>query len=64
MAFTVLRPGEYRVGADPDSQTSTITVRVGDGEVTGGGQTFPVHARERVLGYLLSTTAPAASSAR
>ena len=49
MAFTVLRPGEYRVGADPDSQTSTITVRVGDGEVTGGGQTFPVHAREQAV---------------
>ena len=49
MAFTVLRPGEYRVGADPDSQTTTITVRAGDGEVTGGGQTFPVHAREQAI---------------
>src|SRR6266478_6266354 len=49
MAFTVLRPGEYRIGADPNSQTSTITVRVVDGEVTGGGQTFPVHAREQAI---------------
>ncbi|HXJ40456.1 MAG TPA: hypothetical protein VNH18_14335, partial [Bryobacteraceae bacterium] len=49
MAFTMLRPGEYRVAADPDAQTSTITVRVGDGEVTGGGQTFPVHAREQAI---------------
>src|SRR6266478_3053611 len=49
MAFTVLGPGEYRIGADPNSQTSTITVRVGDGEVTGGGQTFPVHAREQAI---------------
>ena len=38
MAFTVLRPGEYRIDADPDSQTTTVTVRDGDGEVTGGGR--------------------------
>ena len=44
LAFTVLRPGEYRIGADPDRQTTTVTVRDGDGEVTGGGQTFPVRA--------------------
>ena len=49
MAFTMLRPGEYRVGADPNAQTSTITVRVGDGEVTGGGQTFPVHAGQQAI---------------
>ena len=49
MAFTVLRSGEYRVAANPDAQTSTITVRAGDGEVTGGGETFPVHAREQAV---------------
>ena len=49
MAFTMLRPGEYRVGADPNAQTSTITVRAGDGEVTGGGQTFPVHAGQQAI---------------
>ncbi len=49
MAFTVLRPGDYRVGADPNAQTTTITVRVGDGEVTGGGQTFPVHAGQQAI---------------
>jgi hypothetical protein len=53
MAFTALRPGEYRIGADPDSQTTTVTVRGGDGEVTGGGQTFPVRAGQQaiVMGY-------------
>ncbi len=49
LAFTVLRPGEYRIGADPDSQTTTVTVRDGDGEVTGGGRTFPVHARQQAI---------------
>ena len=49
LAFTVLRPGEYRIGASPDSQTTTVTVRDGDGEVTGGGQAFPVHARQQAI---------------
>jgi len=49
MAFTVLRPGEYRIGADPDSQTTTVTVRGGEGEVTGGGRTFPVHAGQQAI---------------
>ena len=49
MAFTVLRPGDYRIDADPDSQTTMVTVRGGDGEVTGGGRTFPVHAGQRAI---------------
>jgi hypothetical protein len=49
LAFTLLRPGEYRIGADPNAQTTTITVRDGDGEVTGGGQTFPIHAHEQAI---------------
>lgn len=49
MAFTVLRPGEYRIDADPTAQTTTITVRDGDGEVTGGGQTFEVHAHQQAI---------------
>ncbi len=36
VAFTMLRPGDYRIDANPDSQTTTITVRDGEGEVTGG----------------------------
>src|SRR5579864_4962801 len=49
LAFTLLRPGKYRIGADPNAQTTTITVREGDGQVTGGGQTFPIHAREQAI---------------
>ncbi len=49
LAFNVLRPGEYRIDTNPDSQTTTITVRDGEGDVTGGGQTFPVAARQQVV---------------
>jgi hypothetical protein len=44
LAFSLLRPGEYRIDANPDNETTTITVRGGEGEVTGGGQAFPVHS--------------------
>ena len=49
LAFTMVRPGEYRIDANPDSQTTVVTVRDGEGEVTGGGQAFPVYARQRVV---------------
>ena len=49
VAFTVVRPGEYRIDANPDSQSTVITVRDGEGEVTGGGDTFPVYARQQVV---------------
>jgi hypothetical protein len=49
VAFTLVRPGEYRIDANPDSQSTIITVRDGEGEVTGGGDTFPVYARQRVV---------------
>ena len=48
LAFTLDRPGEYRIDVNPDSQTTAITVRDGQGEVTGGGQAFPVYTRQRV----------------
>ena len=49
LAFTLLRPGEYRIDANPDSLTTIITVRDGEGDVTGGAQAFPVYARQRVV---------------
>ncbi len=49
LAFTVVRPGEYRIDANPDSQTTIITVRDGEGDVTGGGQAFPVYARQQIV---------------
>ena len=40
LAFTIMRPGEYRVDVDPDGTQTIITVRDGSGEVTAGGQTY------------------------
>jgi hypothetical protein len=41
-AFTIERPGEYRVEASEDGHTTMVTVRNGEGEVTGGGRTYTV----------------------
>ncbi|MGD0226593.1 MAG: DUF6600 domain-containing protein [Terriglobia bacterium] len=47
MAFSILRPGDYRIDTQPDSQTTLVTVRDGTGEITGGGQAFSVHPGEQ-----------------
>jgi hypothetical protein len=44
IAFSLLRPGDYRIGVDENGDTTIVTVRGGEGEVTGGGQAFAVHA--------------------
>jgi hypothetical protein len=41
-AFSVMRAGQYRVQAGEDGTSSMVTVRQGEGEVTGGGQTYNV----------------------
>ena len=48
LAFSVLRPGTYRVNVNEAGDTTIITVRGGDGEVTGGGQAYAVHAGQTV----------------
>jgi hypothetical protein len=40
LAFTLLRPGEYRLTVDPNGNSTAITVRSGSGEVTGGGSAY------------------------
>src|SRR6267378_4164952 len=47
LALSLLRPGEYRIDANPDSATTVITVREGEGEVTAGNEAFIVHPREQ-----------------
>jgi len=47
MAFSLLRPGEYRIEVKPDSATTLVTVRGGEGELTGPTQAFTVHAGEQ-----------------
>jgi hypothetical protein len=46
LAFSILRPGVYRVSVNEDGNSTIIKVRSGEGEVTGGGSAFTVHSRE------------------
>src|SRR5260370_26910169 len=46
LAFTALRPGIYRINVNEAGETTVVVVREGEGEVTGGGQSFSVHSDE------------------
>jgi hypothetical protein len=46
-AFSVYQPGSYRVEASEDGTYTVVTVREGEGESTGNGQTYKVHAGQR-----------------
>jgi hypothetical protein len=48
LAFNVLRPGSYRVDVNENGDATLVTVREGQGEVTGGGSAYPVHAGDSV----------------
>ena len=43
LAFSILRPGHYRVSVNEEGDTTMINVRDGEGEVTGGGSAYTVH---------------------
>jgi hypothetical protein len=45
-SVSLLRTGEYRIDVNPDNLTTTVTVRAGEGEVTGTNQAFPVRSGE------------------
>src|SRR5580704_13100214 len=47
LAFSLLRTGEYRIEVKPDSSTTLVTVRAGEGELTGPDQAFSVHPGEQ-----------------
>ncbi len=47
-AFTLLRPGEYRIDVSEQGDATVATVRGGDAEVAAGGQVFPLHPRDQV----------------
>ncbi|MGA8273325.1 MAG: DUF6600 domain-containing protein [Candidatus Sulfotelmatobacter sp.] len=40
LAFTVLQPGHYRLDASEDGNNTVITIRAGEGQATGNGQTY------------------------
>jgi hypothetical protein len=46
LAFSVLRPGTYRIDVNENGDTTIISVIGGEGEVTGGGQAYSVHAEQ------------------
>jgi hypothetical protein len=47
-AFTLLRPGDYRIDVNEAGDATIATVRGGDVEATSNGQSFAIHAREQV----------------
>jgi hypothetical protein len=46
LAFSVLRPGTYRIDVNEAGDSTMVSVLNGEGEVTGGGQAYSVHARQ------------------
>jgi hypothetical protein len=44
VAFTLTRSGEYRLQTDPNGDSTQIVVREGEGEVTGGSETWQLGA--------------------
>src|SRR3984893_16652239 len=46
LAFSVLQPGVYRFTVDESGTTTAISVGSGQGEVTGAGAAYSVHANE------------------
>lgn len=47
LAFSLLRPGDYRVDVDPDTNITTVTVVQGQGAVIGGGRSYNIVADQR-----------------
>ena len=47
LAFTLSQPGSYRLEASEDGTYSVVTIREGEGEATGNGQTYTLHNGQR-----------------
>src|SRR5579859_1538024 len=46
-AFTVEQPGRYRLDASEDGNYTVVAIREGEGESTGNGQNYTIHAGQR-----------------
>jgi hypothetical protein len=46
LAFSILRPGTYRITVNEAGDTTVVSVVSGEGEVTGGGQAYSLHANQ------------------
>jgi Family of unknown function (DUF6600) len=49
LAFSILRPGQYRVDVDPNGGSTVIAVWDGSGSVTGGGQAFTLNPGQEFM---------------
>jgi hypothetical protein len=49
LAFSVFQSGQYRVEASEDGNNTVVSVREGEGESTGNGQTYTLHAGQRAI---------------
>ena len=47
LAFSVFQSGQYRVEASEDGNYTVVSVREGEGESTGNGQSYTLHAGQR-----------------
>jgi Family of unknown function (DUF6600) len=53
LALTLTRSGEYLISTNPDKNTTTIVLREGEAQVTGGGESWTLAAGQE---YILSGT--------
>jgi len=47
-AFTIHRPGRYRVESSENGDYTVVTIREGEGESSGNGQSYTIHQGQRV----------------
>jgi hypothetical protein len=47
LAFSIFQSGRYRVEASEDGNYTVVSVREGEGESTGNGQSYTLHAGQR-----------------
>jgi DNA segregation ATPase FtsK/SpoIIIE-like protein len=53
LAFSALRPGSYKIAVNENGDTTVVIARSGEGEVTGGGAAYTIHAHDS---YVFSGT--------
>src|SRR5215475_6003080 len=46
LAFSILRSGSYRINVNEAGDATIVSVREGQGEITGGGSAYTIHSRE------------------
>jgi hypothetical protein len=49
LAFSILRSGTYRISTNEDGNSTVISVRGGEGEVTGRDRAFTVHSGQMAI---------------